>query len=138
MIARDLGQENRIPRYAQGEPDPARFVLAEMLQAVLTERNEAQAVLCDQNAKTRVDDAFARAYLSPAMRDWAMAPCMSAQPSFDLFIEKSIPLSAHLFQPAATSTMPPGFAQNGGAAIRSAEEIAICEQLGLKPGSLLD
>jgi len=29
MIARDLGQENRIPCYAEGEPDPARFVLAE-------------------------------------------------------------------------------------------------------------
>ncbi|MDF3907772.1 MULTISPECIES: phage protease [Paracoccus] len=138
MIARGLGQENRMPRYAEGEPDPARFVPAETLQAVLTERNEAQAVLREQNAKTRVEDAFARGYLSPAMRDWAMVLCMSDQPSFDLFIEKSIPPFVHLFKPATTSAMPPGFAQNGGAAIRSAEEIAICEQLGLKPGSLLD
>jgi phage I-like protein len=138
MIARGLGQENRMPRYAEGEPDPARFVPAETLQAVLTERNEAQAVLREQNAKARVDDAFARGYLSPAMRDWAMALCMSDQASFDLFIEKAVPPYAHLFMPATTSAMPPGFASNGGAAIRSAEEIAICEQLGLKPGSLLD
>ncbi|MDK8873929.1 phage protease [Paracoccus sp. SSJ] len=138
VIARDLGQENRIPRYAEGEPDPARFVPAETLQAVLTERNEAQAVLREQNAKARVDDAFARGYLSPAMRDWAMALCMSDPPSFDLFIEKAVPPYAHLFKPATTSAMPPGFASDGGAAIRSAEEIAICEQLGLKPGSLLD
>lgn len=72
---------------------------AETLQAVLTERNEAQAVLREQNAKARVDDAFAREYLSPAMRDWAMALCMSDQPSFDLFIEKSIPPFAHLSNP---------------------------------------
>ena len=51
---------NRTPRYAEGDPDPARFAPTESLQAVLTERNEAQAMLCERNAKARVDDAFAR------------------------------------------------------------------------------
>ena len=59
-IARDLGQMNRTPRYAEGDPDPARFAPTESLQAVLTERNEAQALLCERNAKARVDGAFAR------------------------------------------------------------------------------
>lgn len=137
-IALGLDQGGRKPRYAEGEPDPARFVPTATLQAVLTERNEAQAVLRERDAKARVDDAFARGYLSPAMRGWATALCMSDPDSFDLFIDKAIPQFAHLFKPVTTSAAPPDFARADRTAGGSAEEIAICEQLGLKPGTLRD
>ena len=114
------------------DPDPARFVPTGTLQAVLAERNEAQAVLREQRAQARVDGAFARGYLSPAMRDWAMALCRSDEASFDQFIEKSVPQFAHLFQPPTTSARPPGMQPDD----HSAEAKAICEQLGLKPGAL--
>ncbi|MDF3852867.1 hypothetical protein ACDP63_10265 [Paracoccus sp. P2] len=52
-IARDLAQRNRNAHYAEGGPDPARFVPAEALQAALTERN----------AKAQADDGFVRASL---------------------------------------------------------------------------
>lgn len=137
-IADGLAQGEPSRRYADGEPDPARFVPAETLQAMLTERNEVQATLREQHARSRVEDAFARGYLSPAMRGWATALCMSDPDSFDLFIEKSIPPFANLFKPVGTSAAPPVAAGKGGNAGRSVEETAICEQLGLKPGSLLD
>ncbi|MDF3606025.1 phage protease [Paracoccus sp. DMF-8] len=136
-IAREFGQRDRPARHAAGKPDPARFVPAEPLQAVLTERNEAQAVLREQNVRARVDDAFARGWLSPAMRGWARALCMSEPDSFDLFIEKAIPPFAHLFRPATTSAAPPDLAR-GNHAGGAAEEIAICAQLGLKPRALRD
>lgn len=51
-VARDLGHRDRKARHAEGDPDPARFAP--------TERNEAQALLCEQSARARVADAFAR------------------------------------------------------------------------------
>lgn len=98
----------------------------------LAERNEAQAILREQHAHARVDDAFARGYLSPAMRDWALALCQSDEASFDQFIVRSVPQFAHLGKPATTSAMPP----MPQAQDHSAEASAICEQLGLPPGTL--
>ena len=71
-------------------------------------------------------------------RGGAMALCLSDQASFDLFIERSVPRFAHLLKPATTSVALPRFGRNPGPAISSAEAIAICKRLGLKPGSLLD
>lgn len=79
-----------------------------------------------------------RGYLSPAMRGWALALCKSDETSFDQFIERSIPQFAGLSQPATTSATPPHAARAARPLGGSAEEIAICEQLGLKVGSLVD
>lgn len=114
------------------EPDPARFVSTDTLPAVLTERNEVQAILREQRAHARVDDAFARGYLSPAMRDLALALCQSDEASFDRLITQSVPQFAHPRKPATTSAMPPMPQPQH----HSAEASAICEQLGLPPGTL--
>ena len=100
-------------RHAEGDPDPARFAPTETLRAVPTKRNKAQAALREQSARARVDDAFVRGDLAPAMRGGAMALCLSDQASFDLFIAGSVPRFAHLLKPATTSAAPPGFGRFG-------------------------
>lgn len=130
-----LGEGNKAQMAEQSPPDPAKFVPIATVQAMLAERNSTLATMNEDRAKARVKDAMDRGYLSPAMRDWALALCRSDEASFDLFLEKSIPHFIHIVRPrATTSAFPPDFS----AAPRSAEEQAICEQLGLTPTSFAD
>lgn len=75
-------------------------------------------------------------YLAPAIRSWAVALCRSNEAAFDDFVAKSGPVFAHILKPSHAREVPPG-AFVADAPVSDPER-AICEQLGLKPGSLKD
>ncbi|MBK6467039.1 MAG: hypothetical protein IPF96_09405 [Rhodobacter sp.] len=70
------------------------------------------------------------------MKPWAKALCRSDEAAFDDYLAKSGPVFAHLMKPShATGTPPRASASEASA---SDLERAVCEQLGLKPGSLIE
>ncbi|MBL9047745.1 MAG: hypothetical protein JNK34_10650 [Tabrizicola sp.] len=115
------------------DPDPAKFVPVATVQAMLSERNLSLATASEERASQKVADALRSGYLSPAMKDWATALCMSNEASFDSFLSSSVPQFAHLFKPTHAAGLPPGSRRSS-----ETEELAdaICSQLGLKAGSL--
>jgi phage I-like protein len=116
-----------------GDPDPAKFVPVATVQAMLSERNLSLATASEERASQKVEDALRSGYLSPGMKDWATALCMSNEASFDSFLAKSVPQFAHILKPTHTSAAPPGSRQSTETAELAD---AICSQLGLKAGSL--
>lgn len=117
-------------------PDPKKFVPIEALQEALLERNTGRASMSEDHATAKVNDAMQRGFISPAMKEWATALCQQDEGSFDSFIEKSTPQFAHLFKPSGTSAMPPKSA-NATAHISGSDQAeAVCQQLGLKSGTL--
>ncbi|MDR0810033.1 MAG: phage protease [Gemmobacter sp.] len=118
---------------AAQEPDPARFVPIGAVQDLLADRNTRIATMREEEATRKVERAFREGYITPAMREWAMALCTQDPDSFDTFLAKSPAPFAHLTQPLRLPDLPPRLP-----AMMTGEEAAICGQLGLKPGSLID
>lgn len=111
-------------------PDPGKYVPVSAVAALLRERNDHIAMMGQKDAAVRVDEAMHKGYITPAMRDWAVALCAQNPESFDAFVASATPAYAHLF--ARRDWTPPE--KRSGAA--SAEERAICDQLGLEPSAL--
>lgn len=86
----------------------------------------------ETDAKAKVDDVMRKGHLTPAMRGWATALCMSDPGSFDDFVSRSAAPHAGLHRTLLPNAYV-GAAQP--AAVSDAEE-AVCAQLGLKPGRL--
>ncbi len=82
---------------------------------------------------TKVRDALARGYITPAMKGWATALGARDAASFDSFVATSAPAYAHLMRQAVPDGLPPsaptGTAQSDAAA-------AVWAQPGLKPDAL--
>jgi len=116
------------------EPDPAKYMPVEAVQSMLESRREERLALSAAQAEEKVNRATRDGYLSPAMRSWAVALCRSNEAAFDDFVAKSGPVFAHILKPSVTRAVPPGTLDAEVSA--SDLERAICEQLGLKPGSL--
>jgi len=87
-------------------------------------------------AGTKVNEAIQQGYISPAMKEWATALCQQDEARFDSFIKKSTPQFAHLFKPSGTSALPPKSAGATAQITGSDQAEAVCQQLGLKPGTL--
>jgi hypothetical protein len=68
------------------------------------------------------------------MRGWALALCRSDEAAFDSFLETAGPAWGYLLKETHTKGTPPGVSVSP--VPQSDVERAICEQLGLKPGSL--
>lgn len=117
---------------ASETPDPRRFVPIEALHDLMSERGTREATMREADAKAKVEDAFRKGHLTPAMRGWAIALCMSDPGSFDAFVSRSAAPYAHLHK-----TLLPNVYRSAAqpAAVSDAEE-AVCAQLGLKPGRL--
>jgi phage I-like protein len=75
--------------------DP-KTVPQEVLQDVLRERYEAISTLAEETVKTRVGQALASGYISPAMTGWATDLCRSDPDSFDAFCRAAPPMAGHL------------------------------------------
>ena len=118
---------------ARETADPARFVPIEAVSELLTHHNARVATMHEQDARRRVDGALRDGHITPAMRDWATALCMQDAASFDSFLAKSPAPYAHLHR-VAINGLPPETA--GSVAAATAEEAAICAQLGIKPDRL--
>lgn len=120
---------------AAGEPDPSKFVPIEAVKDLMKDRNNQSAIMCEQNAKSKVEDAFRRGFLTTAMKDWATALCLRDEDVFDDFLASAAPPYAHLLKP---TKMPAFTAGHGQPKLGSDEAEAVCHQLGLKPGTLGD
>lgn len=130
-LAAAMGQDKAT---AAAQPDPARFVPVETVAAMLRDRNGERVALAEGQAVEKVNVAINQGYLPPALKDWALALARSDADSFDAFLAKTGPHMAKLF----TEVLPNRFPEKGFGLARSksAEEEAVCAQLGLKPGSL--
>lgn len=120
---------------AREQPDPARFAPVDALRELLSDRNIRIATMRESEASAKVEEAVWGGHITPAMRSWATALCMQDVRSFDTFLSKSLAPYAHVLRESHTARIPPGTADRAGA--ETAEEAAICNQLGLKPGSLV-
>ena len=76
-------------------PDPARFVPIEAVRELVAERAQVRALASEQTAVARVEQATNAGYLTPAMRDWAVALCRDDPASFDIGLFKRKSVSAH-------------------------------------------
>jgi phage I-like protein len=117
-------------------PDPAKYVPIEAVADLMKDRNEGRAIQNEERAKTKVTDALARGYISPAMKDWATALCTQDETSFDAFIAKSVAPFAHILKPSHMTDLPPGSAPGSFISAQSSVASSVCSQLGLKPGTL--
>lgn len=115
-------------------PDPAKFVPIATVQAMLTERRSERAAASEERVKSKVSKALADGLLTPAMAAWATDLCRADEASFDRFLAESGPVFAHFGKRIVPTGAPPSYT----AVAASAEEEALCAQLGLKPGSLAD
>ena len=119
----------------EGEPDPARYMPVAAVQSMLAGRMEERLALSEERAEEKVNRAFKEGFLVTAMKPWALALCRSDEAAFDDYLAKSGPVFAHLMKPSHTTATPRAAASEAAA---SDLERAICEQLGLKPGSLIE
>lgn len=117
------------------EPDPAKFMPVAAVQSMLAGRMEERTALASAQAEEKVNRAFRDGYLTSAMKPWALSLCRSNEAAFDDYLAKSGPVFGHLLKPSHASGKPPDVALS---AAPDELERAICEQLGLKPGSLRD
>ena len=118
---------------AQTAPDPARYVPIEAVADLLKQRNSAASDNAARAADAKVQQAMNSGYLTPAMRDWAVALCTQDEARFDSFIATSTPAYAHLRRPSRLHDVGH---EAQGRRPASADERAICEQLGLTPTDL--
>ncbi|MCB1387569.1 MAG: hypothetical protein KDK12_00200 [Rhodobacteraceae bacterium] len=117
---------------ASQRPDPARFVPIEAVRELMDDRNARLATMRESEAQARVSEALRVGRITPAMRDWATALCMSDPASFDAFVSRSPGRFAHLHQRATFPALPSGTAP----AATSEAAQAVCAQLGLTPERL--
>lgn len=110
-------------------PDPAKYVPVEVVTGLLHNRNEQVALMSQQQALAKVDQATESGYLTPAMRDWAVALCSSSPEAFDGFIASATPAYANLFK-----TMAPR--KQTASASPDADSASVAAQLGLDPSRL--
>jgi len=115
-------------------PDPAKFVPIEAVRELIAERGSALALNSEQQAQSRVAEAMREGYITPAMKDWAVALCRQDPDSFDRFIASSPPAFGHLFGPSGARSMAPE--KRFSTSAQSAEEMAVCSQLGIDPAKL--
>lgn len=116
------------------EPDPAKYMPISAVQSMLEERREERRAVVSRHAEEKVERAFREGFLTTAMKPWALALCQSNEGAFDEFLTKTGPVFAQLLKPSIASNHPPS---RDTEAVHVPElERAICEQLGLKPGSL--
>jgi phage I-like protein len=116
-------------------PDPAKFVPIATVQAMLAERNTNIVTMSEERVREKVGEATRRGYLSPAMKDWAVALCRSDEESFDKFVSSAVPAFGYLTAESHLRGQP---SRRGDTLTASAEEEALCAQLGIKPSAFRD
>lgn len=118
---------------AQSAPDPARYVPIAAVADLLHQRNAAARDGAARTAEARVNRAVEDGYLTPAMREWAVALCTRDEASFDQFLAKGGPSYAHMTRLSGLDNASLRARSHHPA---SADEQAICAQLGLSPDDL--
>lgn len=111
-------------------PDPAKFVPVDVVADLLRDRNTKVALMSERDAVTKVEKAVDGGYITPAMRDWAVALCKASPDSFDGFLTSATPAYAHLFTTIAANRQVPNSVQP------EADPNSVAAILGLDPKRL--
>lgn len=118
---------------SQTTPDPAEYVPVAAVADLLKDRNRTISTNSMRDAEDKVDRAVLDGYITPAMREWAIALCSQDASSFDAFMESAAPAYAHLSKLQIEDRRSP----RSPARHHGGDEASICAQLGLSPGDLL-
>ena len=117
-------------------PDPAKFIPVAAVQEMLRDRNTELSLNRQQRVTAKVQKAIQDNQLTNGMKGWAQALCESNESAFDEFCEKVGPTIAQFFKPVENAGWNNLQKQQPKTYDDSPLEQTICEQLGLKPGSL--
>ncbi|MBV0912854.1 phage protease [Anianabacter salinae] len=79
-------------------PDPAAYVPMHVVRELMRAQGQTAVSMNEERAEVKVGEAMDAGYLSPAMRDWAVALCTRDPEAFDGFIASAVPVFAHLFE----------------------------------------
>ncbi len=111
---------------SQARPDPRRYVPIEALHGLMMDRNAQVATMSEARARSKVDGAFRRGYLTGPMKGWALELCQVDEASFDAFINTAAP------DAKGGSILPSGLPRGGHAtATGSPLAKAVCAQLNI-------
>lgn len=114
------------------EPDPAKFMPVSAVHEMLTERRAELSLQRQERIGHKVQRAVEGHYITRGMQDWALNLCQSNEAAFDEFCEQSGPMFAYLFRESTAARKFPSREQVESSPL----EQTICEQLGLKAGTL--
>ena len=116
-------------------PDPGKYMPIAAVQEMLADRRAERRVIDQGRAQEKVRAAIQQHYITPGMREWALGLCQSDEASFDAFLKNAGPVFSYLVGPSIKSeTAKRAHVPHGPAPTDL--EAALCEQLGLPPGSL--
>lgn len=123
----------------KAQPDPTKYVPIEALSELMAEHRNVRQTTTEERVQSKIEEASRNGYLAGgAMRDWAIELCRSDEAAFDRFMQSTGPVFAHLLKVSHTArAVPEAFAERRSGA-ENEMEAAVCAQLGLKPGSLID
>jgi phage I-like protein len=113
-------------------PDPRKYVPIAAVSDLLSDRNRQRTAMNEQQAEQKVQKALDQGYITPAMRDWALALCSQDPQSFDSFLSSTSPAFGYLFEKADFPAEPkqPAFTDPSLQ--------ALCDQLGVIAADLED
>lgn len=117
---------------AKFELDPSRYIPTGKVAELMVELRETKTALCKLEASNTVDDAVRSGKVPPAMRDWALALCMSDPDAYRAFETDQAERYAHLFAKTDWPDNPPCSADT------ESTEASIARQLGIAPARLRD
>ncbi|MBL8575125.1 MAG: phage protease [Hyphomicrobiaceae bacterium] len=112
--------------------DPSRFVPVDQVVAVQSQLKALQDQIAAQSATSAVEAAMAAGKVAPATKDWAVSYAKQDPAGFKAFVDAAPVIVA---PGAKTAAVPPG--ATGGGDQLSAEEIAVCKQMGLDQATYL-
>lgn len=125
-LADDAGEEAVLAAVAAaGNPDPAKFVPIDGLQAVQAKLAEIE----EEKVLHTVDQAVEQGKLEPALKDWAIGLGKKDLPALQTYLG-----TASTFKADATLKGDPPAVEKGKL---NAEEAAICAQLGISEADFL-
>lgn len=127
-----VNSQTALMEMANLTPDPTRFVAADEVAQMREEHRRAGEAARTERMNRKVKDAAKAGYITHGQRDWATALCQSDEASFDAFCT-GVPRFGYLLKESDAAVISPTRTDYG-----SALEEAVCSQLGLKPGSLVD
>lgn len=116
-------------------PDPGKYMPIAAVQEMLADRRAERRVIDQGRAQEKVRTAIQQHYITPGMREWALGLCQSDEASFDAFLKNAGPVFSYLVGPSIKSETAKR-AHVPHVPAPTDLEAALCEHLGLPPGSL--
>jgi phage I-like protein len=113
-------------------PDPAKYMPIAAVQEMLQDRRSERVQTDSARITSKIETAMREGYISPGMKNWALALCRSDEVAFDTFCRDSGPTFAYLFKESHAVGRGPANEPYTATPL----EASICEQLGLKPDAL--